>query len=43
MRKAIPEGVVGCAVTLHPELAVGTLRGVLRQARVSPEEFLGAR
>jgi predicted RNA binding protein YcfA (HicA-like mRNA interferase family) len=29
-----------CVVPLHKELAVGTLRSVLRQARVSPEEFL---
>ena len=31
-----------CVVPLHDELAVGTLRGVLRQAGVSPEEFLAA-
>lgn len=43
MRKDTPEGAVGCVVPLHPELAVGTLRGILRQARVTPEEFLGAR
>jgi predicted RNase H-like HicB family nuclease len=34
------EGVVGCVVPLHPELAEGTRRGVLRQARVSAEDFL---
>ena len=31
-----------CIVPLHEELAVGTLRGVLRQAGVSPTEFLDA-
>ena len=25
---------------LHPELAVGTLRGILKQAGVAPEEFI---
>ena len=33
---------VGCVVPLHPELKVGTLASVLRQAQVTPEEFLGA-
>jgi predicted RNA binding protein YcfA (HicA-like mRNA interferase family) len=31
-----------CVVPLHDEVAVGTLRGVLRQAGVSADEFLGA-
>jgi len=31
---------VGCVVPLHRELAVGTLRGVLRQAKVAPDEFM---
>ena len=35
-------GQVGCVVPLHPELKVGTLAGVLRQARVTTEEFMGA-
>jgi hypothetical protein len=30
----------GCVVPLHKELAVGTLRGVLKQAGVSTEEFM---
>ena len=29
-----------CVVPMHKELAVGTLRSVLRQAKISPEEFL---
>jgi predicted RNA binding protein YcfA (HicA-like mRNA interferase family) len=33
---------VVCVVPLHVEVAVGTLRGVLRQAGVSPDEFLAA-
>lgn len=40
LRKETSEGSVGCVVPLHDELAIGTLRGILRQARVSIEEFL---
>lgn len=40
LKKQIPEGEVGCVVPLHRELAIGTLRGILRQARVTPEEFM---
>lgn len=32
----------GCVVPLHRELKTGTLRGVLRQAGVDPDEFLKA-
>ena len=40
LKRRIPGGEVGCVVPLHRELKIGTLRGVLRQARVSPEEFI---
>jgi len=40
LKKTLPEGVVGCVIPLHDELAVGTLRGVLKQANISPEEFM---
>ncbi|HYN22515.1 MAG TPA: type II toxin-antitoxin system HicA family toxin [Thermoanaerobaculia bacterium] len=40
LRKDTEDGAVGCSVPLHKELAVGTLHGILKQARVSPEEFL---
>lgn len=30
---------IGCVVPLHKELAVGTLRGVLKQAKLTVEEF----
>ena len=33
---------VGCVVPLHSELKVGTLASVLRQAQVTPEEFMAA-
>jgi predicted RNA binding protein YcfA (HicA-like mRNA interferase family) len=32
----------GCVVPMHSELKVGTLAGVLRQAGVTPEEFVEA-
>ena len=32
----------GCVVPMHKEVKVGTLAGILRQAEVSPEEFLAA-
>ena len=40
LRKDTPEGAVGCVVPLHRELAVGTLRGILKQAGVTPDEFM---
>jgi predicted RNA binding protein YcfA (HicA-like mRNA interferase family) len=42
LRKDSTEGSVGCAVPLHRELAIGTLRGILRQAKLTVEEFLEA-
>jgi len=35
-------GAKGCVVPLHGEVKVGTLAGVLRQADVTPEEFISA-
>lgn len=32
----------GCVVPMHKEVKVGTLAGLLRQAEVSPEDFLEA-
>lgn len=42
LKKMTGQGDIGCVVPLHRELAIGTLRGVLRQAQVTPEEFLAA-
>jgi len=39
LKKQISEGEIGCVVPLHKELAIGTLRGILRQAKLSVEEF----
>jgi predicted RNA binding protein YcfA (HicA-like mRNA interferase family) len=35
-------GSSGCVVPMHSEIKVGTLAGLLRQANVSPEEFISA-
>jgi predicted RNA binding protein YcfA (HicA-like mRNA interferase family) len=39
LRRNTPQGEQGCVVPLHDELAEGTLRGILRQVQISPEEF----
>ena len=35
-------GSKGCVIPMHAELKVGTLAGLLRQADVTPEEFIQA-
>jgi len=40
LKKQTPEGEIGCVVPLHRELAIATLRGVLKQAKVTPDEFM---
>ena len=40
LRKQTESGNVGCVVPAHRELAPGSLRGILRQAGVSVEEFI---
>jgi predicted RNA binding protein YcfA (HicA-like mRNA interferase family) len=40
LRRETEEGVTGCTVPMHDELAVGTLSSILKQAQVTPEEFL---
>lgn len=32
----------GCVVPMHNEVKIGTLAGLLRQAEVTPEEFMQA-
>jgi len=40
LKKQTSGGVVGCVVPLHNNLPIGTLRSILRQAQVTPEEFM---
>jgi len=39
LSKMTPEGKVGTVVPLHEELKIGTLRGILKLAKVDPDEF----
>ena len=40
MKKISYDGQIGCVVPIHRELKVGTLSGILKQAKVTPEEFI---
>ncbi|MGD0457121.1 MAG: type II toxin-antitoxin system HicA family toxin [Terriglobia bacterium] len=40
LKKETAQGPIGCVVPLHRELAIGTLHGILQQAKVPPEEFM---
>jgi predicted RNA binding protein YcfA (HicA-like mRNA interferase family) len=37
--KQTPEGKAGTVVPLHRELKIGTLRGILRLAKIDPDDF----
>ncbi len=37
-----PEAKVGCVVPMHPELKIGTIKGILRQAKLSTDDFMQA-
>ena len=39
LSKTTPEGKVGTVIPLHRELKIGTLKGVLKLARVDEDEF----
>ncbi|WP_287519643.1 type II toxin-antitoxin system HicA family toxin [Okeania sp. SIO2C2] len=39
-KKPLPDGEIVCVVPMHKELKTGTLSGILRQAKVMPEEFI---
>jgi hypothetical protein len=32
----------GCVIPIHKELAVGTLRSAIKQAGITPDDFLNA-
>jgi predicted RNA binding protein YcfA (HicA-like mRNA interferase family) len=40
MKKQTEESIFGCVVPMHRELKIGTLSGILKQARVTAEEFI---
>lgn len=39
LSKMASEGKIGTVVPMHEELKIGTLRGVLKLAKVDPDEF----
>lgn len=39
LSKMTPEGKVGTVVPMHDELKIGTLKGILKLAKVDEEEF----
>ena len=40
LRRETPQGAVGCVVPLHREVAIGTLRSILKQAGITADEFV---
>ena len=40
MKKEDHNEQIGCVVPLHNELAVGTIYGILRQAKISVADFI---
>lgn len=40
LKRTTSEEEIGCVIPLYSELAIGTLRGILRQAKVNIEEFM---
>jgi predicted RNA binding protein YcfA (HicA-like mRNA interferase family) len=40
LKRIGPQKASVCVVPLHPELAIGSLRGILKQAAVTTEEFI---
>lgn len=39
LSKITPEGKIGTVIPMHKELKIGTLKGILRLAKISEEEF----
>ena len=38
--KETERGKIGCTIPLHKELKIGTIKGILKQACISEEEFV---
>jgi len=39
LSKEIPKGKIGTVVPMHKELKIGTLKGILKLAKISEDEF----
>jgi predicted RNA binding protein YcfA (HicA-like mRNA interferase family) len=40
MKRRTEKGEIGCVVPMHRELKVGTLSSILKQAQITPDEFI---
>ncbi|HWA07002.1 MAG TPA: type II toxin-antitoxin system HicA family toxin [Ignavibacteria bacterium] len=40
LKKYVDSKEIGCVVPLHKEVAIGTLKGILKQANITPAEFI---
>jgi len=40
MKKQTASGEIGCVIPMHRELKVGTLSGILKQAKLTLEELI---
>lgn len=40
LKKKTASGDIGCVIPPHKELAIGTLQGILKRAKVSVDDFL---
>ena len=40
LKRVGPDGVTGCVVPSHSELAIGTLRGILKQAGIRADDLM---
>ncbi len=40
MKKITSDGAIGCVVPMHKEIAQGTLKNILKQAKIEPDSFL---
>lgn len=40
LKRTTDKGTIGCVVPLHKEVAVGTLKGILKQASIAMEDFI---
>jgi len=40
LKKQTVDGEIGCVVPLHKELAQGTIRGILKQAKIDIDVFM---
>ena len=40
LKKITPEGEIGTVVPMHPEIKVGTLKGILELGKIKEEDFV---